>query len=283
MIRQTHTHAKVGIDASGVRRAFERNAAVYASLNGPDQEIGQRLVEHLEPVRINPGVIIDIGTGAGGCARRLLKTYRKARVIAVDMTSAMLCESRRREPFFRSRQSYVCSDAHELGIRTDTADLIYSNLTLPWCADPDRVFAELGRVLKPGGLLALSTLGPDTLRELRTFWRQVDEHEHVHVFIDMHDVGDALVRAGFIDVVMDTEVITLQYQCIDALFADLKQLGAGNLSPGRRRTLSGRGKLTQLRTLYGETAPINATMEVTYAHAWTPLQKGSKVPLVEFG
>ncbi len=272
-----------GLDHGLVRQAFERLAPGYEAASGPDREIGRRLLEHLEPVRIEPSLILDIGTGTGDCARRLQKTYRKARILAVDVSPAMLRAARQQESRFRSRQRFVCTDAQQLGIISGGADLVYSNLTLPWCADLDRTFAEIFRVLKPGGLMALSTLGPDTLRELRACWRQIDDLEHVHVFIDMHDIGDALVRAGFVDVVMDSEVITLQYREIDGLFADLKRLGTGNLAPGRRRTLTGRKKLTKLRELCrgaGDSS-VNATLEVTYAHAWAPVKKGSAIPKVD--
>ena len=274
-----------GADNRLVRRAFDRIAVGYEAANGPDQEIGRRLLEHLEPVRIEPSLIVDLGTGTGGCARRLLKTYRKARILAIDVAPAMLLESRWQEPRFRSRQRFVCTDAQNLGVATGAADLVYSNLTLPWCTDWDGVFTEIRRVLKPGGLLALSTLGPDTLRELRTYWGQIDQLEHVHVFTDMHDIGDALVRAGLVDVVMDTEIITLQYDKLDGLFTDLKHLGTGNLAPGRRKTLTGRKRLEQLRKLYrgGDDNRVNATLEVTYAHAWSPTQKGSSIPVVNLG
>ena len=269
------------LDQRLVRQKFERLAPGYDAASGPDQEIGARLMEHLEPVRIEPALIVDIGAGTGSCARRLQKTYRKARILAVDVAPAMLRAARRQAPRFRSRQRFLCTDAQQLGITSGRADLVYSNLALLWCADLDRSFREVFRVLKPGGLLALSTLGPDTLRELRALWRQIDDLEHVHVFIDMHDIGDALVRAGFVDVVIDTELITLQYREPDGLFADLKRLGTGNLAPGRRKTLTGRGKVEKLRELFREArGPLSATLEVTYAHAWKPAAKGTAIPEV---
>ena len=288
MQRMTTAHfigAISGPDYRLMRRAFERLAVDYETASGPDQEIGRRLLEHLSPVKFEPTTILDIGAGTGGCARRLGRSYRKAKILALDVVPAMLRESRRQEPRFLSRQRLICSDAHHLAIATGMVDLVYSNLTLPWCNDWDLVFAEMRRVLRPGGLLALSTLGPDTLRELRAHWGKIDQLEHVHGFTDMHDVGDALVRAGFADVVLDTELITLQYRSLDGLFNDLKRLGTGNLSPGRRRTLTGPGKIARLRKLYSaETNDlINATLEVTYAHAWAPTPKGSKIPIVDLG
>jgi len=274
-----------GQDSRLVRQAFDRLALGYEAASGPDQEIGRRLLEHLVPVKIEPTLILDIGAGTGGCARRLVKSYRKAKVLALDVAPAMLRESRRQEPWFRSRQRFICSDAHQLAIAPNTIDLVYSNLTLPWCSDWDMVFSEMCRVLKPGGVLAFSTLGPDTLRELRSHWGEIDQLEHVHRFTDMHDVGDALIRAGFIDVVLDTEIITLQYRSLSGLFIDLKHLGTGNLAPERRRTLTGCGKMARLRQLYrpGADNLINATLEVTYAHAWAPSTRQTVLPAVDLG
>jgi malonyl-CoA O-methyltransferase len=94
-------------------------------------------------------------------------------------------------------------------------DLVFSNATLQWCNDLDRTFAELLRVLRPGGLLMFTTFGPDTLRELRAAWAVADGFTHVSPFLDMHDIGDALVRARFADPVMDAERLTLTYgRCV---------------------------------------------------------------------
>ena len=272
------------LDRRLVRRAFEKLAAGYEASSGPDREIGERLLDHLAPVRIAPRLILDLGSGTGGCSRRLLDRYRKAAVVAVDIAAAMLRESRQREPRFWSRQRYACADAEKLGMAAERFDLVYSNLTLLWCNDIDQVFAELRRVLRPGGLLALSTLGPDTLMELRSAWAQVDDYQHVHAFIDMHDIGDALLRAGFVDVVMDTERLTFQYQTLDGLLEDLKTLGTGNLVSGRRKTLTGRSRLEAFRQIYKSSAKasgVSATCEVTYAHAWIPEARGVAVPLTK--
>jgi malonyl-CoA O-methyltransferase len=151
-------------------------------------------------------------------------------------------------------------------------DFILSNLMLQWC-DPDAVFREFRRVLAPRGLLCFSTLGPDTLRELRSAWRQVDSHTHVHQFIDMHDLGDALVRAGFAAPVLDVERYTLNYLDVRRVASDLKATGARNATQGRARGLTGRRQFAALQAAYENfrhDGRLPATYEVVFGHAWAP-------------
>jgi len=139
-------------------------------------------------------------------AARCQRRYSKAQVIALDSSRKMLQEAARQQSWLRPF-GRVCADAELLPFADGSIDLIVSNLMLQWC-NPDAVFAEFRRVLAPHGLLSFSAFGPDTLRELRAAWKQVDSHSHVHQFIDMHDLGDALVRGGFAAPVLDVERFT---------------------------------------------------------------------------
>ena len=140
----------------------------------------------------------------------------------------MLQAAGRRQPWLR-RFARVQAAAERLPLADASVDLILSNLMLQWC-DPDAVFAEFRRVLAPSGLLCFTSFGPDTLRELRSAWSKVDSRTHVHQFIDMHDIGDALVRAGFSSPVLDVERYTLTYLDVGRLAADLKNTGARKVS-----------------------------------------------------
>jgi malonyl-CoA O-methyltransferase len=147
---------------------------------------------------------------------------------------------------------------------------VFSNLALQWC-DPQRVFGEASRVLSPGGLFIFSTFGPDTLKELRAAFAAADGRAHVNAFIDMHDLGDALVHAGFADPVMDMEVITMEYDSVEAVARDLKAIGARNALPDRPRGLSGRGLWRKVGAAYEahrRAGALPATYEVVYGHAW---------------
>jgi malonyl-CoA O-methyltransferase len=144
---------------------------------------------------------------------------------------------------------------------------------LQWCDPPDAVFAEVRRVLKPRGLFTFTSFGPDTLKELRSAWATVDRHVHVNRFIDMHDIGDAMMRAGLSDPVLDVEHLTLTYPEVITLMRELKALGAHNVTHGRRVGLTGRQALTQMQGAYERYRRddvLPATYEVLYAQAWGP-------------
>jgi malonyl-CoA O-methyltransferase len=142
---------------------------------------------------------------------------------------------------------------------------------LQWCEELDKPLAEVRRVLKPGGLFAFTTLGPDTLQELRASWAAVDDDSHVNRFLDLHDVGAALVRAGFAEPVLDVERLQLTYPDTLALMRDLKAIGAQNATRGRPRGLTGRRRMEKMRASYEAfrlDARLPASFEVLYATAW---------------
>ena len=241
------------IDKRQVRRAFDRAAADYDRVAVLQREVGTRLLERLDYIRLQPHTIADIGTGTGHLSKALAQRFKKARVIATDLAPNMVRAARRHAaPLARllHRQSFVCCDAERLPFAPQAVDMIFSNLTLQWCSDLDKVFAEFRRLLKPGGLALFSTFGPDTLKELRDSWAAADKAVHVGAFIDMHDIGDALLRSGFADPVMDAERFTLTYTDVYGVMNELKALGAHNAATGRPRTLTGKGRLRAMAAAY---------------------------------
>jgi malonyl-CoA O-methyltransferase len=279
------------LDPSVVRRGFDRASSSFDQFSAVHSELRTRALERLDVVRLNPDVIVDLGAGTGHATRALQDRYRSAYVVALDISARMLEQARKQQRFFK-RFGRMAADAHQLSLKAASVDLLFSNLMLQWCADPDRVFGELARVLKPHGLLTFTTLGPDSLRELRTAWD--DRHVHVHRFLDMHDLGDALMRAGFAEPVMDTERLTVTYRDLDALFRELKGSGSINAAAGRQRTLRSRERDARARAQYrtleaGGLIPV--TLEVVYGHAWAGVKaqrRGSsadvyKVPIGEIG
>jgi malonyl-CoA O-methyltransferase len=263
------------LDPRVVRRSFDRAAPTYESAAAVQREIRTRLLERLDIVRLVPGTVLDLGAGTGHASRELKRRYSSARVIALDLSLQMLRESARQQSFLR-RFAPVCADAHGLPLRTGSIDLVLSNLLLEWCHDPDAVFAEVARVLRPQGLFTFTTVGPDTLKELRELWRGLDEAPHVHRFIDMHDFGDALLRAGFAEPVMDTERLTVTYPSLNALLSDLRGSGARNIATGRRRGLTGRarGRTVLARSeALTRNGPLHIGVEVIHGHAWAPAER----------
>jgi malonyl-CoA O-methyltransferase len=264
------------VEPGRVRAAFDHAAQDYDDVAIVQAEVRQRLLERLELFRIGPERILDAGCGTGHAARALLRHYRGAALVALDLAPGMLREARRKRPWLR-RLDPVCGDAAALPLADGCVDLVFSNLMLQWCNEPDRVFAEFRRVLRPGGLVLFTSFGPDTLRELRAAWRAADAHTHVSRFIDMHDLGDSLTRNGFREPVMDMEYLTLTYPDVRTLMCDLKTMGARNATAGRSRGLTGPRRLAAMEAQYEKLrrdGRLPATWEIVYGHAWATSPRG---------
>jgi malonyl-CoA O-methyltransferase len=261
------------IDLARVRRSFGRSARGYDAAAVLQARVRDELLERLDIVRLEPAAVLDLGAGTGHASIALKRRYRAGQVIALDLAEGMLREAGRRQTLLR-RFRRVCGHAAALPLRTASVDLVFSNLMLQWCQDPDAVFGECRRVLRPGGLLTFSTFGPDTLVELRRAWAAADTHTHVNRFIDMHDLGDALLRAGLAEPVLDVERFTLTYADVRDLMRDLKSIGAHNANAGRARGLTGKAALAHMTAAY-ETlrhdGRLPATYEVVYGQAWCPV------------
>jgi malonyl-CoA O-methyltransferase len=267
------------LDKSLARRAFGRAAGTYDAAAALQNEVGSRLVERLDFIRMQPRQILDLGAGTGVFSAVLGKRYRKAGVIALDIAPAMLQQARARGGWWR-RPRCVCGDAEALPFSDASFDFIFSNLMLQWCTDLPATLRELHRVLAPGGLLMFTTLGPDTLHELRASWSAVDGYTHVNPFIDMHDVGDALLQARWAEPVMDAERITVTYRELATLMLDLKHIGAHNVTRGRARGLTGKRRFQAFTTAYEQfrrDGVLPSTYEVIYGHAWSPQQASAAV------
>ena len=268
------------LESREVRRAFNRAAKTYDDAAVLHAEVRENLLQRLQLVTLVPQVVLDAGAGTGHASRALKRRYPKALVVALDSAAEMLKAAGKQQSWLRPFRR-VCADAQHLPLREGSVDLVVSNLMLQWC-DPDAVFAEFRRILKPGGLLSFSAFGPDTLRELRSAWRQVDAHSHVHQFIDMHDLGDALVRSGFAAPVLDVERFTLEYLDVRKVAADLKATGSRNSTAGRARGLTGPRKFAAMQAQYEQfrrDGRLPATYEVVFAHAWAPAHaRGSPQP-----
>ncbi|MEJ2174856.1 MAG: methyltransferase domain-containing protein [bacterium] len=259
------------IDRAQVRRRFERAARTYAAASPLEAEIGTRMLERLDYMRAAPRRILDAGAGPAREAQALLARYPGAALVTLDSAHAMLQAGRRRSwrDWLRrgSRALPVVADFAQLPLAAGGVDLLWSNMALHWAGSQDSVLREFARVLAPGGLLMFSTLGPDTLKELR----QAAGAARVHSFMDMHDLGDALVAAGFSAPVMDAEIVTLTYADPDGLISDLRRSGQTSARTDRARGLRGRSFRERLRAALVAQAGdsrISATFEVVYGHAW---------------
>ena len=262
------------IDRAAMRAAFEKAALSYDAAAVLQQEVANRLVERMDMMTMQPVSILDVGSGTGFVSHLLAARYPKAKITAVDLAINMLKQARSKRSFkqrWNKRFNYVNAEVENLPFADASVELVISSLTLQWCQDLPKVFSEIRRVLAPGGLLLFSSFGPDTLKELRQSWAAVDDAPHVNEFIDMHDVGDALLQSGFADPVMDMEMLTLTYNDVQSVMRDLKQIGAHNVMQGRSQSITGKNKLKKMiqnyeQFRYNDTIPVSH--EVVYGHAW---------------
>ncbi|MCU7875973.1 MAG: malonyl-ACP O-methyltransferase BioC [Candidatus Thiodiazotropha sp. (ex Lucinoma borealis)] len=264
-----------GIDKQQARLAFSRAAPHYDEVAELQREIGRRMLDRLTYIRHQPTVILDVGAGTGDATLALTRRYKKARTIALDFALPMLHQVRKRGSWLR-RPRCICGDAEQLPLADQSVDMIFSNAALQWCNDLPGTFREFLRVLRPNGMLLFSTFGPDTLQELRNSWSAVDGHSHVSPFPDMHDVGDAMVRAGLAEPVVDVDRMRLSYDDVPSLMRDLKTLGAHNVTTDRPRGLTGKGRLQAMFEAYEAfriKSKLPASYEVVYGHAWAPQQR----------
>lgn len=266
--------SKQQLDREQMRRAFERAAAGYDRSAVLQQEVGRRLAERLNLLTIKPRRILDLGTGTGDGLATLITKYPAAEIMALDIAEGMLQQARKKLTFWqrlRHKVKFIGGMAESLPFADKSFDMVISNLALQWCEDLPQVFSELRRILAPGGVVLFTTFGPDSLKELRSAWLQVDSNVHIHQFIDMHDIGDAMLRAALAEPVMDMEIITVTYDDAWQIMRDLKSIGAHNVAQDRPRHLTGKQRLQKVVTCYDEYrigGKLPVTYEIVYGHAW---------------
>lgn len=257
-----------------VRRNFDRAAVTYDAAAVLQQEVATRTLERFDFIKQQPHSILDLGCGTGLLTLGLMQRFAKATISALDLAPGMLSVLKGKIPLRRrisNRPKLICADAEQLPIKDNSYDLVVSGLTLQWCNQPDQVFSEVMRVLKPGGLFMFTTFGPDTLKELRECWSKVDDYSHVSTFLDMHDLGDALMRHQYAEPVMDAERLCLTYKDVRQLLQELKCIGANNVTAGCNKKLTAKSRLLALEKAYEgyrDQGLIPASYEIVYGHAW---------------
>jgi malonyl-CoA O-methyltransferase len=281
-------------DSRRLRKIFDRRAATFDDVAFLPREIAQRMRERLDYIKVNPAQVLDAGCGAGDDLPALRERFPEAPVFGADLSRAMLARAVQHDATDTSWRRFLPAslgkalgsrgprfaqaDFSALPFASGAFEFIWSNLALHWHSRPDLVFPEWQRVLKVNGLLMFSTLGPDTLKELRGAYAEIEAahgvntHKHVIDFVDMHDLGDMLVESGFEIPVMDQETLTITYKSPESLLADVRRWGA---YPFRRETSPGvasrrmrKALLAALEARRRADGTIPLTFEVIYGHAW---------------
>ena len=261
-------------DRLAVRRMFARVGAGDPELAPFMRAARDGLLERLDGIRISPTRVLDLGAGTGAVARALARRFRAADVVWVDPVVGLLHRARTRVPRWFSKHRYVAAEAERLPLASRSVDLILSNMAMPWFDTVDDALAECLRVLRPGGLLLLNTLGPDSLKELATAWPDRDRPRRMHPFADMHVLGDALVHAGFADVVMDVQRLRFEAPDFRTLCRVLGRSGGSGVLATRPRGLTSprtfRAAAARYESLRQPGGALPVSVELVFGHAWAP-------------
>lgn len=268
-----HSTAR-GLDAHALGAALRRLARAPQA-PWLHTEVARRMAQRLEIIRLKPELIVDWWGWLGAGAALLQQAYPQARHVIVEPTPALLQRSldAAQLPWWSARRwsggrPSVLLESAEL---PPGAQLVWANMMLHAASDPPALFARWQQALRIDGFVMFSCLGPGTLRELRALYQRLGWGAPTQGFIDMHDLGDMLVHAGFADPVMDQEVLSLQWNSPQAVLTELRALG-GNAAPQRMqglRTPRWRDRLAaELEGLRGADGKIALSFEVAYGHAF---------------
>ena len=260
----------MNLRAQDVLRRFDRAAATFDEFDFVHTVTRDGLFERLEPMLVEAKTIVDLGCATGTASKLLARRFRRAQVIGVDHSPAMLRFAKDKKSWL-SKSSFLEADAAALPLHDQSVDLVFCNQLLPWINDVPAMLEEVNRVLCKNGLFLFASLGPDSLAELRRAWAAVDEGAHVLPFADMHNIGDAAVRAGLGDPVLDVDRLKVAYQDANAMFRDLTGSGARNCLAGRNRALTGKGRFAAMQQALqkgSSAAVIELELELVYGHCW---------------
>ncbi len=261
------------INKIALAQQFGRAASTYEDAAVLQKEVGFRLIDRLLGLNLKPKTILDLGSGTGFFTQHLQQHFPRAKVFSLDIAEGMIRYSKNiisegSDPSVQSIH-HVCGDAEFLPFKTHCFDLVFSNLAFQWCQQLTLLYNEINRVLKPKGSLLFTTFGPDTLQELRSCIEKLGSNQHIHLFMDMHHIGDLLLHTGFSDPIVDMEMMTLLYDEFFSLKQDLKMIGA-NFAPtkkifNRKINLSSVSKTYEL--FRNNSGQLPASFEVIYGYA----------------
>lgn len=259
------------LDKNITRQHFEKAASSYDAAAVLQREIAKRMGERLDYIKLQPKTVLDAGCGTGFITKDLLKRYPKSQILSLDLALNMTRKTKEHGRWLRKPKA-ICADAEHLPLKEESVELIVSNLMIQWSNDLSKMFTGFHSVLKPNGLLLFSTFGPDTLKEMRESWSSVDDTPHTSSFVDMHEIGDVLLKSGFINPVTDMELITMTYSNVRHLMKDIKEIGASNTDSERSKGLMGKQKLKAFEQAYEQFKTADglypASWEIIYGHAW---------------
>ncbi|MEP5569266.1 MAG: malonyl-ACP O-methyltransferase BioC [Halioglobus sp.] len=249
---------------SDVAHSFSRAAPQYDSVASLQRDVGTALMARLDKFPVEPDNVLDLGSGTGYFCPQLVGRYPGAGYIGLDLAEGMVRFSQTQYP---ETGSWLVADAETLPLAGESIDLIFSSLALQWCHRPVLLFAELARVLRPGGRCLFATLGPQTLKELRSSWAAVDQHQHVNSFLPAEVLMEAVGNDGEMTLTLQEQLYRMEYGKVSELLHELKTLGAHNVNRDRPSGLMGRRVLQGMMNAYEdwrEAGVLPATYQVYF-------------------
>lgn len=242
-----------------IAESFSRAAVSYDSVAQLQRRIGHNLFNQISPSSVD--VVMDLGCGTGYFAPLLTEQFKPQQLICLDLAQGMLRYARQTRE--TPNTLWLCGDAESLPLADKSVDLIFSSLAIQWCEDLAALFSEAARILKPGGRFLFSTLGPNTLHELRDAWSDVDCYQHVNRFISSSSLQACADRYLRKVSLIEAEELLL-YDQLRELTTELKGIGAHNISAGRQSGLTGKARVTAFKQAYEQFRRPDGKLPATY-------------------
>lgn len=248
------------LDKTDIGRSFSRAAASYDGAAMLQRRIADHLISLMPETKSAP--LMDLGCGTGYSLPTLKQYMGEGELLAADLAPGMLIYAK--EHHLDTVDGWLCGDAEDLPLADNSVGLIFSSLALQWCENLPAVYAEIERVLKPGGAAVIATLGPDTLYELRESWRHVDAYAHVNEFSERAEIQSAIQSTGLRVDEWQEHIELMEYEQLSELTRELKNIGAHNVNSGRPNGLTSRARIKALASGYEQFRGQNGLLPATY-------------------
>lgn len=265
----------MSIDKTHMVRNFDRASKDYEENASLQNRVLNDLIENLQYLKINPKRILDLGSGPGKASRSLKSIFPKADIIQLDLSLEMLLKAKKKRKWYSPKAKLVCGDIVSLPFETACFDLIFSNLSLQWVNNIEPVFEQINNCLTDRGVFVFSSLGPDSMIEIKESWSNIDSYDHVNEFHDIQWYGDCLMKAGLRDPVLTKELLIEKYHSAEEMVRGLRSVGVSNVNKGRRKSLMPKKQWNAFLTNYEQYRMDNKlplTYEVYFVVAWHPEQ-----------
>jgi len=256
---------------NSIERRFDNCAQSFSDFDFVHRYCRKDLIDRLAPIKITPQQAVDLGSALGAGAKFLEKNYPSCQITNLDISRTMLLSSINNRKALR-HINQIQASAELLPFKSDSIDLIFSNLLMPWINNLSFFLYEIKRVLSKNGLFIFSTLGPDSFANVKTAWSKIDNFEHINKFIDMHIIGDQLLNAGLSDPILDSDRLIIKYEDINAFFKDITASGSRNCLRNRNHGLTGKNKFNSFKEYLEKLKNnncFNIELELIYGHAWS--------------